>query len=132
MEPQTHSEMRMLVVEDEASVLFALKKYFTQEGFNVDGASELEEAEALIATSHYAVVIADIRLSWSYAVEGLEILRFVRHHSRGTQTIVLTAYGSPDIQRSAHSLGAAAFLQKPAPLPEIAAIVRQLVSEVRP
>src|SRR6266478_1647529 len=89
----TIQRSRMLLVEDERVVLTALKKFFTREGFHVDCARELEEAEALIATSHYAIVIADLRLSWSYAVEGLEILRFVRHHSRGTRVIILTRAG---------------------------------------
>jgi DNA-binding response OmpR family regulator len=112
----------MLLVEDERVVLAALKKFFTREGFHVDCARELEEAEA-----HYAIVIADLRLSWSYAVEGLEILRFVRHHSRGTRVIILTAHTAPEIQRSARALGAEAFLAKPTPLPEIAATVHRLM-----
>ena len=118
---------RILLVEDETAVLAALKKFFTREGFDVDGARELEEAEALIMTSSYELVIADLRLSWSYAVEGLQILRFVRQQSRGTRVIILTAFGEPEIQRSAQALGAEAFLQKPAPLPEIAATVHRLI-----
>jgi DNA-binding response OmpR family regulator len=118
---------RILLVEDEAAVLTALRKFFTRAGYDVDGARELEEAEALIVTSHYDLVIADLRLSWSYSVEGLQILRFVRQHSRGTRVIILTAFGEPEIQRSAQLLGAEAFLQKPAPLPEIAATVERLV-----
>jgi DNA-binding response OmpR family regulator len=120
---------RMLVVEDEPSVLSALKKYFTRDGFDVDCASELEEAEALIATSRYALVIADLRLSYSYAVEGLGILRFVRQHSRGTRVIILTAYATPDVQQRAEVLGADAFLRKPLLLPEIAATVHRLAGE---
>jgi DNA-binding response OmpR family regulator len=116
----------MLLVEDEVSILTALKKYFTSEGFQVDSARELEEAEAMIVTVQYGVVIADIRLSWSFAVEGLEILRFIRHHSRGTQVIVLTGNTAPEVERTAVALGAQAFLQKPTPLPEIAATVRRL------
>ena len=128
---QTKRRPRILLVEDEVAVLTALKKFFTREGYDVDAARELEEAEALIVTSHYDIVIADLRLSWSYAVEGLQILRFVRQHSRGTRVIILTAYGEADIQRSAQALGAEAFLQKPAPLPEIAATVHRLVGGSR-
>ncbi len=120
---------RMLVVEDEHTVLFALRKYFSAAGYQVDYARELEEAEALIVTTQYHVIIADLRLSGSSAAEGLEVLRFVRHHSRGTKVVILTAYGSPDIQSSARLLGAAAFLQKPAPLPEIGATVLRLLEE---
>ena len=123
--------IRILLVEDETAVLAALKKFYSQEGFDVDSARELEEAEAMIVTSKYELVIADLRLSWSYSVEGLQILRFVRQHSRGTRVIILTAFGDPDIQRSAQALGAEAFLQKPAPLPEIAATVHRLVGGKR-
>jgi DNA-binding response OmpR family regulator len=125
-----HQTPRLLVVEDELVVRKALRKYFSAEGFEVDCARELEEAQALIVTSRYALVIADLRLSWSYAVEGLEILRFVRHHSRGTRVIILTAYAAPEIQRSARALGADAFLQKPVPLPDIAAAVYRLTGDV--
>ena len=118
---------KILLVEDEVAVLTALTKFFTGEGFDVDGARELEEAEAMIVTSHYALVIADLRLSWRYSVEGLQILRFVREHSRGTRVVILTAFSEPEIQQSAEALGAEAFLQKPAPLPEIAATVHRLV-----
>lgn len=122
---------RLLVVEDEPVVRKALRKYFLAEGFQVDCARELEEAEALIVTSHYEVVIADLRLSWDYAAAGLEILRFVRRHSRDTRVIILTAYAGPDIQLSARALGADAFLQKPIALADIAATVHRLAGTSR-
>src|SRR5690349_13296466 len=107
--PEYARAPRLLVVEDELTVQVALKKYFTAAGYDVRCACELEEAEALIVTDSYDVVIADLRLSWSYAAEGLEILRFVRRHSRGTQVVILSAYASPDLQHSARALGAGAF-----------------------
>jgi len=122
---------RLLVVEDEPVVRKALRKYFVAEGFEVDCARELEEAEALIVTSHYEIVIADLRLSWNYSAAGLEILRFVRHHSRDTRVVILTAYAGPDVQRSARALGADAFLQKPVALAEIAATVYRLTGGAR-
>jgi two-component system, OmpR family, response regulator len=118
----------MLVVEDEPVLLAAIDKYFTGEGFVVDASSELEEAEALIATTQYDIVLADLRLSGTYAVEGLAILRFVRQHSRGTRVIILTAHTSADIESSANDLGALAFLPKPTPLPEIAATIGRVMA----
>ncbi|HEU4887499.1 MAG TPA: response regulator [Thermoanaerobaculia bacterium] len=127
--PEQDRHPRLLVVEDEATVQAALKKYFTAAGFEVRCACELEEAEALLVTDLYDVVIADLRLSWSYAAEGLEILRFVRRHSRGTHVIILSAYASADLQHSARALGADAFFQKPAALPEIAATIARLMEK---
>jgi DNA-binding response OmpR family regulator len=125
--PQQERPLRLLVVEDELTVQAALKKYFTAAGFDVRCACELEEAEALLVTHSYDIVIADLRLSWSYAAEGLEILRFVQRNSRGTQVVILSAYASADLQHSARALGAGAFIQKPAALPEIAATVTRLL-----
>jgi len=119
---------RILLVEDEPVVLSALRKYFTHTGYDVDCAREVEEAEALITTTHYAIVIADLRLAWT-SFDGLAILRFVRRHSRGTRVIILTAYSTPQIQRDAQALGAEAFMVKPAPLAEIGATIGRLLGE---
>ena len=120
---------RMLVVDDEDSVVIAFRKYFSRHGFHVDIAREREEAEALIVTSHYDIVIADLRLSWSHGAEGLELLRFVRTQSRGTRVVILTAYGSPDVERAAQELGGSVFMQKPKPLAEVAAAVTALLKD---
>jgi DNA-binding response OmpR family regulator len=121
------NKRRLLIVEDEVTVRAAIRKYFIAAGYDVVCAGELEEAEALIATSTYDVVIADLRLSWRYAVEGLEILRFIRQHARDTRVVILSAYGSADLQHDVRELGAEAFLQKPASLPELAATVSRLL-----
>jgi DNA-binding response OmpR family regulator len=117
----------LLLVEDEPTVLAALRKYFDAAGADVDCARELEEAEAMIANKDYDVVIADLRLSWNCAIEGLEILRFIRRHSRQTHVIILSAYASQDIRESAESLGADAFISKPTPLPQIAETVSRVL-----
>ena len=117
----------MLLVEDEPAVLAALKKYFTAEGFAVDCAQTLVQAMQLIGTTDYAIVIADLRLSWSDSAEGLDVLRLVREHAPETPVIILTAYAAPEIEHNARALGAQAFLQKPVPLPAIAEEVRRLI-----
>lgn len=117
----------LLLVDDEPTVLAALHKYFAAAGADVDCARELEEAEALIANNDYDVVIADLRLSWSSVIEGLEVLRFIRRHSRHTHVIILSAHAERDIRDSADALGADAFIPKPAPLPFIAETVSRVL-----
>ena len=65
---------RLLIVDDEAAIRFALSDYFRECGWQVDAAAEKEEAEALLAHTEYAVVIADLRLTGIYGVEGLDIV----------------------------------------------------------
>jgi len=118
---------RLLVVDDEAAIRFALSEYFSRLGWTVDSAAEKEEAEALLACKEYAVVIADLRLTGIYGVEGLDIVRWSHHLRPETRVVLLTGNGTPEIEAEARRRGADAFLHKPLPLPQLEAVVASLV-----
>jgi DNA-binding response OmpR family regulator len=119
---------RLLVVDDEAAIRFALVEYFRGSGWAVDSAAEKEEAEALLACTPYAVVIADLRLTGIHGVEGLDIVEWSRHLRPDTRVVLLTGNATPEIEAEARRRGADAFLQKPLPLPTLEAIVDDLVA----
>jgi DNA-binding response OmpR family regulator len=125
--PEEVMTKRILIVDDERTILFAIRSYFNRFGYEVDCARELEEAEALLAHRRYDIVIADLRLTGSSGREGLDVIRFLRERSPQSPIVLLTAYGSPEIELEAAELGANAFLQKPKPLSELADIVFSLV-----
>jgi DNA-binding response OmpR family regulator len=125
--PEEVITKRILIVDDERTILFAIRSYFNRFGYEVDCARELEEAEALLAHRRYDIVIADLRLTGSSGREGLDVIRFLRERSPQSPIVLLTAYGSPEIELEAAELGANAFLQKPKPLSELADIVFSLV-----
>ncbi len=118
---------RLLIVDDEEPILFAMREYFESVGFEVDCAARLEEAETLLASRHPEALIADLRLTTAGRSEGLALVAHARAASPLTRIVLLTAYGSPDIEREAKRLGVGAFLHKPQPLAEIARIVRGLI-----
>ncbi len=118
----------MLVVDDEEPILFAMREYFTTCGYQVDCARELEEAEALISNVHYALVIADMRLTGIQGSEGLELVAFVRQRCFAARVIIMTAYGTAEAEGEALRLGVDFFLHKPQPLPKVAQIVENLLS----
>jgi DNA-binding response OmpR family regulator len=119
---------RILLVDDEEPILFALSEYLTAIGFSVDCARELEEAQALVMHVAYGCLIADLRLSGTHGAEGLELVSFVRRICAATRVILLTAYGSLDTERVARARGADGFLQKPIALAALADMVRAFVS----
>jgi len=120
---------RLLLVDDEEPILFAMSAYFTSWAYGIDCASELEEAQALVAHVSYACVISDLRLSGTQGAEGLELVSFVRRMCVDTRVLVLTAYGSDSLERTARARGADAVLQKPIRLRELDAIVKSLLGE---
>jgi DNA-binding response OmpR family regulator len=119
---------RLLVVDDEAAIRFALVEYFRGSGWAVDSAAEKEEAEALLACTAYAVVIADLRLTGIHGVEGLDIVEWSRHLRPDTRVVLLTGNATPEIEAEARRRGADEFLQKPLPLPTLEAIVGGLLA----
>jgi len=120
---------RILVVDDEEPILLALREYLGPLRYEVDCARELEEAEALLSHVRYDLLIADLRLTGSHGNEGLELIRFVRERSPWTRIVVLTGYGSAEIESEAVGRGVDAFLQKPMPLADLAEIVAALTRE---
>lgn len=120
---------RLLIVDDEDAIRFALAEYFKGNGWAVDAAAEKEEAEALLACTTYAVVIADLRLTGIYGVEGLDIVQWSRHLRPETRVVLLTGNGTPELETEARRRGVDAFLHKPLPLPQLEAVVDALVGD---
>ena len=117
------SPLRILLVDDEESIVQAMTDYLKTYEWIVDSASDLESARRRLDANRYAVVIADLRLSPTEAIAGLDVIAHVRKTAPETKTILLTAYGSPHVEEEARRLGVDAFLQKPKPLAELARTV---------
>lgn len=120
---------RILIVDDEESIVFAMRRYFQLHGFDVDAARELEEAQALVANVRYAVVIADLRLTGVHGAEGLDLVAYVRERCPWTRTMLLTAHSSPDIEVAGRERGVDMVLRKPRPLPDVAQAVMTLLAK---
>jgi DNA-binding response OmpR family regulator len=118
---------RLLIIDDEETILFAFERYFRRQGFVVHCARELEEAEALTGYGCYDLVIVDLSLTGQGTSEGLEIVRFVRRNCPASRLILLTAFATPEVETEAMERGADAFLRKPQPLSEIAQLAQRLL-----
>ena len=122
---------KLLVVDDEESICFSMSEYFSQHGFNVDTAREMEEAEGLIRETNYKVIIQDLRLGPARYPDGIDIIKMVHQRNPDTRIVVLTSYGSPEVEAEARNAGADAFLRKPKPLSQVAQVVQGLLESPR-
>ena len=121
----------LLVVDDEESICFSMSEYFSRHGFKVDTAREMDEAEGLIKTTDYKVIIQDLRLGMARRPDGIEIIKLVHKRNPDTRIVVLTSYGSPEVEAEARRAGADAFLRKPKPLSQVAQVVQGLIESPR-
>lgn len=121
----------LLVVDDEESICFSMSEYFSRHGYNVDTAREMDEAEGLIRATDYNVIIQDLRLGLTRHPDGIEIIKLVHKRNPDTRIIVLTSYGSKEVEEEARRAGADAFLRKPKPLSQVAQVVQGLIESPR-
>ena len=77
--------------------------------FAIDRARSVEEALIRLATGSYDICLLEPRLT---AGPGLELVRAAQNGSFRTPIIILTGYGTPELDIEAMALGVAAFLDK--------------------
>lgn len=111
--------VRVLVVDDERTIVESAGDYLRARGFDVTTARELEEAEALVVVDEFDVVVTDVRLRPGGRHEGLALTAFVVDRAPATGVIVMTAMTSDEMDRSARENGACVVLHKPVPLPQL-------------
>ncbi|HEX3067659.1 MAG TPA: response regulator [Thermoanaerobaculia bacterium] len=126
---ETQTAERILIVDDEDLIVGAMRRYFQGLGYTVDSAYELEEAQALLGNYQYDLVIADLRLTGIGGVEGLQIVADVHQKFARTRVILLSAFGTPEIERESYNRGADAFLHKPKAMMEIAQVAKTLLEQ---
>ena len=122
---------RLLIVDDEEAIRFSMHEYFTHHGFSVETAEEVEQAERVIKAGKFEVIIQDLRLGTTKEPDGLTIIRLAHEYCPETRIVVLTAYGSNEVEIEAKASGADAFLRKPQPLSQVAQVVRGLLESPR-
>ncbi|MBI3799095.1 MAG: response regulator [Deltaproteobacteria bacterium] len=106
----TQPQARILVVDVERNIRRTLGMVLETAGYQVDGASNGEEALAKCREQHYDIAFVDLQMP---KMGGLELTRFLRGLSRKTAVVILTAYGSAKTAVEAMKLGAVDFLEKP-------------------
>jgi len=107
------SAKRVLIVDDEAAILFGFKKIIQCGGIEVDTAETVEDALELLRCKEYQFVITDLKLAGSSADSGFDVIRFAKERRPETNVILITGYGTPEVMEKAFSLGAAHYYEKP-------------------
>jgi two-component system, OmpR family, response regulator TctD len=119
--------MRILLVEDHTELAHWLSKALRDARLNVEWASNGADADAMLHTQDYALVILDLTLP---RMDGLDVLRRLRARggARGrTPVLILTARGGLEERVQGLNLGADDYLAKPFELAELEARVKALL-----
>lgn len=114
---------KILIVEDERNIAYTLAQTLRRMSngeFVVDICYSATEALELMASKQIDLVISDLRLP---GMSGLEMISKIRQTYPAVQTILMTGFGSAEVEAAADKL-TTAYLPKPFNLPDVLNLVR--------
>jgi len=115
---------KILVVDDEKSILLLLKEALTQWGYQVTCASSAAEALDLLKNGLFDALLSDVRMP---DMSGLDLLREIRKQDESIEVVMMTGY--PTIASAVQALkeGAYDYLSKPLILDELRHLMARLM-----
>ncbi|MBL8209935.1 MAG: sigma-54-dependent Fis family transcriptional regulator [Bryobacterales bacterium] len=115
VKPQSATKARLLIADDQADVLEALRFLLKAEGYVIDSASSPAGILSAIESKDFDLVLMDLNYArdTTSGQEGLDLLQRIQNLDPTLPIIVMTAWSSVDIAVEAMRRGARDFVQKP-------------------
>ncbi len=116
----------VLVVEDEADLLFTVSLALEMNGFRVVQTTSGEAALEVLAADRPDAVVLDLRLP---GIDGWEVLRRLGEDQSSPPVVLLSAQVDAATASRAMALGCHAYLAKPFRPAELASVLEELMNE---
>ena len=124
-----NSEITLLLVDDEPSILSSLRRLFRPQGYRILSAESGAAALALLEKESVQLVISDMRMP---EMDGATLLREVRSRWPGIMRILLTGYADITSTIAAINHGEIyRYIAKPWDDAEMLGIVREALERLR-
>lgn len=115
--------MKLLIIEDEASLQELMTSALKKEGYVVENAMDYNEALDKLGTYSYDCALLDLNLPGG---NGLDILKHIKKYCNKLNVIIISARDSIDDKVHGLELGADDYLAKPFHLAELSARIRSV------
>ena len=118
---------KILLIDDEKSILDSLSSILKDEGFDVVKAIDGQEGLRMFEQEKPQVVFLDI---WMPEMDGLQVLKLIRERDKDAIVIVMSGHGTISTAVEAVKMGAYDFLEKPLSIDKVLEVVmRSLAGE---
>jgi two-component system response regulator PilR (NtrC family) len=119
---------KILIIDDEKSILDLLSVVFKKEGYRVRATLSAKKALELMSKEEFGLILTDIKLP---EINGFEILRRVRESKPEIAVVMITAYGNVKQAVEALKAGAFDYVVKPFDVEELKIIVANAMEKRR-
>jgi len=122
-------DARILIADDQADVLEALRLLLKPEGFHIESANSPAGVLAAVESGEYDVVLMDLNYTrdTTSGEEGLDLLARIQGIDPTLAVVVMTAWSSVELAVEAMRRGARDFVPKPWENPRLLSILRTQV-----
>ncbi len=104
------SNSKILIADDEKAITDGLAAILSDEGYDIDIASDGQKALDALTAHGYGVVLADLKMP---KVDGLSLLKALQERELTTECIIITGQGTVDSAVQAMREGAYDYIEKP-------------------
>ena len=131
-EPTASDIPRVLVVDDEETVMLTIKNILELDGYEVTGTTSASEARDLVRTQHFDLLLTDLCLDEAAdGVDGLQLVKELRNRCADAAAVMLTGYASLESAVGALREGACDYLSKPCDVLELRTTVSRGIERCR-
>jgi len=119
---------RVLIVDDEEDLTWSISKHLSKdkEKYELMAVNSAIEALNILKKLPVELVISDIRMP---EMSGLDLLLEIRQNYPETKVIIMTAYGSHEVQQQANERGCFKYIEKPFEIQELRQLILNTVEE---
>ena len=116
----------VLIVDDEEQLLLTMQAGFEsyKDRFQVLTARNGKEATALLASTRINLVVTDLKMP---EMDGIELLSFLKNNFPEIPAIVMTAFGTPEIENGLLHTNMIRMLEKPVDFDELTQLILSLL-----
>ena len=113
---------RVLLVDDEEDLTWSISKHLKKDKdvYTVTAVNSAREALNVLKQLPFKLVVSDIRMP---EISGLDLLLEIREKYPETKVVIMTAYGSSEIQQEANDRGCFRYIEKPFEIQELRRLI---------
>jgi len=117
---------RILIVDDEPTLVFFLKQGLQESHLAclVDGASSGEEALTKLTYNMYDLLVTDLKMP---GISGFTLVEVARSLHPNISVILMTAFGSREVQDESEQLKVNGYLIKPFPTAQLQEMIKEIL-----
>lgn len=118
---------KILVIDDDEGIVYALRQLFTRDGYEVATARSADSGLQLMSVERPSLVFMDINMP---GMNGLDTLKKVKEEYPGLPVIMITGFGTVETAVRAMQFGAFDYLTKPLDIRQLRKVVSEALTNL--